>query len=258
LEADWSIRIKDALKEERMEIWLQPVVPLQSKGDAYYEVLLRMRDSQGNIILPGEFLPAAERFGNMMHLDYFVMGRAIALMGEHPTLSLSINLSAKTVTDPTLPDAIHRLLTEHRVAPGRVSFEITETAMIQNLDYAKELITHIKQLGCRFALDDFGSGASSMLYLRDLPIDCLKIDGSFVRTLDKDPINRALVKSMNEVAHVLGKQTVAEYVVNAEVLKIVKELGVDYAQGWHLCEPSPPRRFLADNFNFSVETLVRS
>jgi EAL domain-containing protein (putative c-di-GMP-specific phosphodiesterase class I) len=177
--------------------------------------------------MPGQFLSAAENFGNMQQIDQFALYESISLLGAHPQLALSINLSARTLNNANLPIIVERLLAASNIAPDRVLFEITETAMIQNLAQARQLVTAIKQLGCRFALDDFGAGASSMLYLRDLPVDVLKIDGSFIRSVDVDPINRALVKSINEIAHILGKQTVAEYVVNGAVLQVLKTIGVD-------------------------------
>jgi diguanylate cyclase (GGDEF)-like protein/PAS domain S-box-containing protein len=238
-EAGWSIRLRDALREGRMELWLQPILPLRAGLATYFEVLLRLREKDGRIVSPGEFLPAAHRFGHMRQVDYHVLDLAFALMRAHPGLRVSINLSAKSMNDPALPDAIERLLDQSGVPADRVSFEITETDFIQNLEQARLLILAIKELGCSFALDDFGSGASSMMYLRDLPVDHLKIDGTFIKKLDSDPINRSLVKSMNEVAHTLGKRTVAEFVVNAAVLQIVRDLGIDYAQGWHVCEPGP-------------------
>jgi len=242
-EAGWSIAIKDALRENRFELWLQPIRPLRKQVSLYFEVLIRMRDREGNLVMPGVFLPAAERFGNIQQLDHFVIQNAVALLRAHSRLSLAINLSAKTLNDPGLPDLVERTLTDAGVQPSRASFEITETAMIRNLSQARELISRIKSFGCRFALDDFGCGASSLSYLRDLPVDYLKIDGSFIQSIATDPINRALVKSINEVAHVLGKQTVAEYVVNSEVLRVVQELGIDYVQGYHICAPSPPSAF---------------
>jgi diguanylate cyclase (GGDEF)-like protein/PAS domain S-box-containing protein len=246
-EADWSLRTRDALRSDRMELWLQPIVPLKpGKGDTHFEALLRMRNVDGQLILPGVFMSAAEHFGNMQQIDQFVMHRAVSLLKEHPTLNISINLSAKTLNDSALPNFIESLLAKSGVAPARISFEVTETTMIQNLSQARNLLIRIKELGCRFALDDFGSGASSMTYLRDLPVDYLKIDGSFVKHLDTDPVCRALVKSMNEVAHILGKETVAEYVVNGGVLKVLQDLGIDYAQGWHICEPAPPAKFFGE------------
>jgi diguanylate cyclase (GGDEF)-like protein/PAS domain S-box-containing protein len=251
-EAGWSIRIKDALRDRRMEMWLQPILPLRPDGRAYFEALVRLRDPDGKIIMPGQFLSAAENFGNMQQIDQFALYESMSLLGAHPKLSLSINLSARTLNNPNLPVIVERLLAASNIAPERVLFEITETAMIQNLAQARQLITAIKQLGCRFALDDFGAGASSMLYLRDLPVDVLKIDGSFIRSVDVDPINRALVKSINEIAHILGKQTVAEYVVSAAVLQVLKTIGVDYVQGWHVCEPAPPEHF----FKLGLENVT--
>ena len=169
--------------------------------------------------------------------------RPFAAIGIQSRLNLAINLSAKTLSDPGLADLVERSFTEAGVAPSRASFEITETAMIRNLTQARELILRIKSFGCRFALDDFGCGSSSLSYLRDLPVDFLKIDGSFIQSIATDPINRALVKSINDVAHVLGKQTVAEYVVNSDVLRVVQELGIDFVQGYHVCAPAPPSAF---------------
>ena len=251
-EAGWSIRIKDALREHRMEMWLQPILPLRADGRAYFEALVRMRDPDGQIIMPGQFLSAAENFGNMQQIDQFALYESMSLMAAHPKLSLSINLSARTLNNAHLPVIVERLLAASNIAPDRVLFEITETAMIQNLVQARQIITTIKQLGCRFALDDFGAGASSMLYLRDLPVDVLKIDGSFIRSVDVDLVNRALVKSINEIAHILGKQTVAEYVVNGAVLQVLKTIGVDYVQGWHVCEPAPPEHF----FKMGLENVI--
>ena len=242
-EAGWSILIKDALKDDRFELWLQPIKSLRKHSSLYFESLLRMRDREGNLILPAAFLPAAERFGNMQNLDQMVVQKAIDLLKVHSRLSLSINLSAKTLNDPGLPEFVEDRFKAAGVNPSRASFEITETDMIQNLAHARELMLRIRSLGCRFALDDFGCGASSLGYLRDLPVDFLKIDGSFIQSIATDPINRALVKSINEVAHALGKQTVAEYVVNAEVLRVVQELGIDYVQGYHICAPAPPSAF---------------
>lgn len=251
-EAGWSIRIKDALRDRRMEMWLQPILPLRADGRAYFEALVRLRDQDGKIIMPGQFLSAAENFGNMQQIDQFALYESMNLLAAHPKLALSINLSARTLNNAHLPVIVERLLSASNIAADRVLFEITETAMIQNLAQARQLITAIKQFGCRFALDDFGAGASSMLYLRDLPVDVLKIDGSFIRSVDVDPINRALVKSINEIAHILGKQTVAEYVVSGAVLQVLKTIGVDYVQGWHVREPAPPEHF----FKLGLENVT--
>ncbi len=245
-EAGWSILIKDALRDRRFELWLQPIRPLRKQIHLYFESLVKMRDREGNLIMPAAFLPAAERFGSMQKLDQLVIENAVALLKMHSRLSLSINLSAKTLNAPGLADFVEESFGPAGVAPSRASFEITETAVIQNLDQARDIILRIRGLGCRFALDDFGCGASSLSYLKDLPVDILKIDGSFIQGIATDPISRALVKSINEIAHVLGKQTVAEYVVNAEVLRVVEDLGIDYAQGYHICAPSPPSAFFPE------------
>jgi diguanylate cyclase (GGDEF)-like protein/PAS domain S-box-containing protein len=243
VESDWALRTRDALRDGRLELWLQPIVPLKDAGVPYYEALVRMRDPQGQLIPPGQFLPAAERFGRMLELDRFVLRETAALLAAHPAFRISANLSAKSLNDPALPDFIAGLIGAHAIAPGRFSFEITETDLIRNLDQARDLILRIQALGCHFALDDFGAGASSMIYLRDLPVDLLKIEGSFIRAVDTDGVSRALVKSMNDVGHAVGKRTVAEYVANAQILAAVRELGVDYAQGWFVSPPAPPSQF---------------
>lgn len=242
-DANWSVVVKEALREERFELWLQPIRPLKGHADPVFEVLLRLRDRDGQIIMPQAVIPVAERFGMMQQLDHQVLRKSVELLRRHFKLQLSINLSGKTLCDPHLPETLEKLFRSQGVNPTRASFEITETAMIQNLARTREIILRIKKLGCRFALDDFGSGASSLSYLRDLPVDLLKIDGSFIKNLENDRINRALVKSINEVARTLGKQTVAEYVCSAAVLQAVQELGIDYAQGFHICPPSPPSTF---------------
>jgi diguanylate cyclase (GGDEF)-like protein/PAS domain S-box-containing protein len=241
-QSSWMVVIKDALKHNRFELWLQPIIPLNPQDQRFFEVLLRLRD--GKLILPSAFIPVAERFGSMMAIDRLVINNAISLLSSHPELSLSLNLSAKSLNDLELDEYIKNMLLEHEIEPGRLTFELTETAMIMNLSQARTFISKIKEMGCRFALDDFGSGFTSYSYLRDLPLDFIKIDGSFIQHIAEDPINRALVRSINEVSHILGKQTIAEYVVNAQVLEVVKELGIDYAQGWHIGEPAPPATFV--------------
>lgn len=250
VESRWSLAVKDALHSDRMEIWLQPILPVhEAITRVYFEVLLRMRDERGNRILPGEFMPAAQRFGNMMQIDRFVIRKSIQLLQSHPTLQLAINLSAQSLGDPALPDFLEECFLASHVEPSRASFEITETAAIQNIEHTRRLIDRIKKRGSRFALDDFGSGFSSMTYLRDLPVDYVKIDGSFIKKLGQDPVSRSLVRAMNETAHILGKQTVAEFVTDAEVFRHVVELGLDFAQGWHICEPAPPEKFLKEGLD---------
>ena len=242
-DAEWCVRASEAIAESRLELWLQPVVPLRSVQSGHFEVLVRLRETDGSVISPYHFLPALERFGKMLELDRYVLRQAVDLLGANPGMRVAVNLSAKSMNDSTLAGSVARLLEKAGVEADRLSFEITETDVIQNLAQAQALIGEIRALGCAFALDDFGSGASSMMYLRNLPVDVLKIDGSFVKEIDVDTVSRALVKSMTEVARILGKKTVAEHVSSEGVLNVVRELGIDYVQGWHVCEPGPSRCF---------------
>ncbi len=238
-EASWTTRIKDALREQGFSLWFQPVLHLATQQVDHYEALLRMQGSQGEVILPGAFIPSAERFGFMSQIDYWVIQAAVQCLAAHPELHLAVNLSGKSLSDPTLKDFISLNLRQQSVEPNRLSFEITETAAIVNFDHARVFIKDLKNLGCKFALDDFGVGFSSFTYLRELPVDLIKIDGSFVRNLDQDLINQALVGSIHEMAKALDKKTIAEFVENEAILHILQEIGVDYAQGYHLGRPTP-------------------
>jgi diguanylate cyclase (GGDEF)-like protein/PAS domain S-box-containing protein len=238
-EASWTTRIKDALREQGFSLWFQPVVQVATRQVNHYEVLLRMHGKKGEVILPGAFIPSAERFGFMGQIDYWVIQAAVQCLATHPELHLAVNLSGKSLSDPALKDFISLNLKKQNVEPNRLSFEITETAAVVNFDHARVLIQDLKTLGCKFALDDFGVGFSSFTYLREMPVDHIKIDGSFVRNLDQDPINQALVRSIHEMAGALDKKTVAEFVENEAILHILQEIGIDYAQGYHLGRPSP-------------------
>jgi diguanylate cyclase (GGDEF)-like protein/PAS domain S-box-containing protein len=238
-EASWTTRIKDALREQGFCLWFQPVVQVATQHVDHYEVLLRMLGSQGELILPGAFIPSAERFGFMSQIDYWVVQAAVQRLAAHPKLHLAVNLSGKSLSDPALKDFISLNLRQQSVEPNRLSFEITETAAVVNFEHARVFIQDLKNLGCKFALDDFGVGFSSFTYLRELPADHIKIDGSFVRNLDQDPINQALVRSIHEMARALDKKTIAEFVENEAILHILQEIGVDYAQGYYLGRPIP-------------------
>jgi diguanylate cyclase (GGDEF)-like protein/PAS domain S-box-containing protein len=238
-EASWTTRIKDALREQGFCLWFQPVVQVATQHVDHYEVLLRMQGSQGELILPGAFIPSAERFGFMSQIDYWVVQAAVQRLAAHPELHLAVNLSGKSLSDPALKDFISLNLRQQSVEPNRLSFEITETAAVVNFEHARIFIQDLKNLGCKFALDDFGVGFSSFTYLRELPADHIKIDGSFVRNLDQDPINQALVRSIHEMARALDKKTIAEFVENEAILHILQEIGVDYAQGYYLGRPTP-------------------
>jgi EAL domain-containing protein (putative c-di-GMP-specific phosphodiesterase class I) len=203
---------------------------------------LRMRDEEGQIILPAGFLPSAERFGLMRAIDLWVVDHAIAELGRQlkqiPEMHFSINLSAESVGESSMLDAITTSLYRHDVPPTSVTFEITETVAIANLGAAVKFLTRLRNLGCHTALDDFGVGYSSFAYLKDLPVDFVKIDGSFVHDIHRDSLQLAMVRSMNDIAHAMGKQTIAEFVDSEECLSMLRDIKVDYVQGFYVGRPT--------------------
>lgn len=233
----WVRRLKRALADNLFELHTQPIVRTANSHVDAEEVLLRLADTKDTLTMPNAFIPAAERFGLMPELDRWVIRNAIraaACSGK----TLSINLSATTLAQTDLPDYIAAQIAQHGARPTQLVFEITETAAIANIARTAELLAALRKLGCRTALDDFGAGMSSFAYLRALPVDWLKIDGRFVRELATNTIDRAMVKAMQDIARTLGKTTVAEFVENAESMEILKELGVDLAQGYFLGRPA--------------------
>jgi len=237
----WARRIKDAIENDQFRIACQPIMDAKS-GEIYrQEVLLRMNDGNDGLILPAGFLPSAERFGLMRAIDSWVIQKSIEYLGvqlkKNPRLHFSINLAAESVGDKKVLDIITNCLMRHEVPPTAVTFEITETVAIANLDSAVDFLNQLRNHGCQTALDDFGVGYSSFAYLKDLPVDYVKIDGSFVRDIHRDKLQLAMVRSMNDIAHAMGKYTVAEFVDNADVLKMLKEMGVDFIQGYHIGVP---------------------
>lgn len=244
-EMRWVNRIQTALEENRFELARQPIVSLSTSAgmDTHYELLLRMRDEEGNIVLPDAFLPAAERYNLSVKLDRWVVREAFRLLTRDPDhleklFLCSINLSGVSLADEDFLIFVTTELASTGLPPGKVCFEITETAAIANLSGAMRFIEVLRRVGCRFALDDFGSGLSSFAYLKSLPVDFLKIDGVFVKDIIEDPIDRELVRSINEIGHVMGKRTIAEFVESEEILAALGEIGVDYAQGFELGKPT--------------------
>lgn len=246
----WVTSLNQALEKNMFRLFAQPIVSCRKahSGDRI-EVLLRLEDSNGLIIAPGEFLPAAERYGVSNKIDRWVLGNVIRWFEQHPEAlerleMCSLNLSGLSLgREAFLSDAID-LIEASRFPGHKLCFEITETAAISNLERAVEFMNMLKQLGCRFALDDFGSGLSSFAYLKNLPIDFLKIDGSFIRDIATSDIDRAMVKSICEVGMLMGKMTTAEYVESADAHDIVRDFGVDYVQGYHLGKPRPIEQIL--------------
>ena len=208
----------------------------------HYELLLRMIDSDGEIILPSAFLPAAERYNLIPRLDRWVIRTTLRWFKDNPDKyrklwMCSINLSGQSLGDSEFLDEITGYFKNLSISPNKFCFEVTETSAIANLNNATRFIKTLTKLGCRFALDDFGSGLSSYAYLKNLPVDFIKIDGMFVEDLVVNPIHTALVKSINDVGHVMGKKTIAEYVENEAILNQLEEIGVDYAQGYGIEKP---------------------
>jgi len=243
-EMQWVSRINQALEENRFTLYAQSIVPLDKSTDMHYEFLLRMIDENGEIVSPVTFLPAAERYDLMHKLDIWVVGHAFALLANHPDLVeqvnfFSINLSGQSITNVKFLDSVISQIKELNIDPGKICFEVTETAAISNLRAATHFISSLRELGCRFALDDFGSGLSSFGYLKNLQVDFLKIDGIFVKDIADDPIDHAMVKSINDIGHVMGMKTIAEFVESDKIKSMLRRLGVDYAQGYEIGRPQP-------------------
>ncbi len=239
----WAERIRDALDHDLFTLYQQPIIDLSSGLVTRHEVLLRMIDDDGAIIAPGAFLATAERFGLINGIDKWVVKGAIALIAEHQraghAMSLEVNLSGRSIDDPALLELIETELANTSVDPASLTFEITETAAITNMELARSLAQRLTSLGCRFALDDFGAGFASFYYLKHLPLHYVKIDGSFIRDLPRSATDRLVVKAMVEIAAGMGLKTIAEFVEDAETLELLRDLGVDYAQGYHVARPRP-------------------
>jgi diguanylate cyclase (GGDEF)-like protein/PAS domain S-box-containing protein len=247
-EMQWVSRLTRALEEDRLTLYCQLIRPTQHRAPAvvHYEILLRMIDEQGKLTPPMAFIPAAERYNLMPTVDRRVVARAFRKAGEMaagaqdaPPAVLCINISGASLNE----DSFLRYITEqfafYSVPPRMICFEITETAAIANLTRATRVISELRALGCQFALDDFGSGLSSFAYLKNLPVDYLKIDGTFVKDMASDPIDRAMVKAIHEIGHVMGIKTIAEWVDNDETLGMLRQMGVDYVQGFGVAMPVP-------------------
>ncbi|MGH8178155.1 MAG: EAL domain-containing protein [Steroidobacter sp.] len=243
-EMQWVARVKRALNENRFFLEAQPIVPIAGNADAprNYELLVRMRDESGRVVPPGAFLPAVERYNLSQRLDRWVINAAMQWLAAHPQQMQRIdrafvNLSGDSVGDLQLLEYIRNLLAETRIPPAKLGFEITETAAIGNLTRANQLIGDLRKIGCAFGLDDFGSGVSSFAYLRALTVDFLKIDGLFIANIAEDRIDYEMVRSITDIGHVMGKKVVAESVESEAVLAKLKEIGVDYAQGFAVGPP---------------------
>ena len=262
-ELGWSVRLQDAIKSDGFQLMYQPIMPVnavpagsmpaeQGKlwdqlralggGPAgHYEVLVRIPDGGGELIMPGAFLPTAERFGLMPQIDAWILTNAVrqlaALHAAGRPATFTVNLAGQTLDAEQLVPLLKRLLDKYAIDSRYLIFEITETSAIANIEAVKRLINEIRDIGCRFALDDFGSGFSSFYHLKHLPVDFIKIDGQFVQGMPGDPIDRAIVGSINDIAHSFGKRTVAEFVESRDILGMLQAYGVDFAQGFYIASP---------------------
>ena len=239
---DWAGKLRSALENEELLVYAQPIHRLNGEGPPHHELFVRMRDRSGSIIMPGAFLPTAERHDLVQELDSWVISKAISTLAElegDGCPRLQINLSGRTVGDPKLPEFVQGELSRAGVDPSNLIFEVTETSAIGNMTGAQEFSARMNELGCGFALDDFGTGFASFYYLKHLAFDYVKIDGEFVQNLASDPVNRLLVKALVEISKGMGKRTVAEQVEDARTLEVLREFGVDFVQGHYLGRPRP-------------------
>ncbi len=236
----WSQKVKQAVEKDRFVLHYQPIINLANGETELFEVLLRMPD-KNTLIAPTAFLPVAERFGLMLDIDHWVIRNAMrflaAFRGANTDIKFCINLSGHIFEDPNLVPSIRDGLRRNGLSPSSLVFEITEQVAIRYLDNANERMRELMDIGCRFALDDFGAGFSSLTYIKRLPVDYIKIEGSFIENMSKDSIDQAMVRSIVQIARTVGKQTIAEYVQDEKSLDILRDLGADYAQGFHIGEP---------------------
>jgi len=249
VEMRWVSRINTALDQDRFELWQQEIAeinrpdsPYSQTAEDHFEVLLRMRDENNELIMPGEFLPAAERYALASKIDRWVIMSIFKWLTQTPGVKnrlgmCSVNLSGQTMSDENFQEEVIAILEDSRVPADKICFEITETSAIANLSSATRFMTRLKEYGCTFALDDFGSGLSSFAYLKTLPVDFVKIDGLFVKDILTDPVDRAMVKAIIDMAHAMGKKAIAEFVENDAILNELIDLDVDYVQGYGVSRP---------------------
>jgi len=242
-EMHWVSRINHALEENRFQLYFQKILPLDGQEKSFIlhgEILLRMIDKEGDIVSPSNFLPAAERYNMITLIDEWVVDKSIQwLASRKDKVLISVNLSGMSLSNRDFLNFIVTRIKQYQINPELLCFEITETAAISHLSTAIHFMNVLKKLGCSFALDDFGSGLSSFSYLTSLPVDYLKIDGTFVMDIDKDPMHYAMVKSINEVGQVMGIKTIAEYAASESIIHTLREVGVDNAQGYAIARPVP-------------------
>jgi diguanylate cyclase (GGDEF)-like protein/PAS domain S-box-containing protein len=250
-EMKWVSRISSAVEEERLELFFQPIIGIGKYNDrarGHYELLLRMRDEDGEIVSPDQFIPAAERYNLMSTLDRWVIREALSTLADREAkgearYTIAINLSGTSLSEDRFLEDVIKELEKQKLPSGAVCFEITETAAISNLSRVVHFMKTLKKLGCKFSLDDFGSGLSSFTYLKNLPVDYLKIDGQFIRNVAEDSVDESMVKAISEVGQAMGIETIAERVETKQVLEKLGALGIEFAQGYYIARPTSVRSF---------------
>jgi EAL domain-containing protein (putative c-di-GMP-specific phosphodiesterase class I) len=244
-EIQWLQRLQGALKDNRFQLYYQIIVPVQgTNGGPAMEVLIRLRDENGQELPPAEFMRAAERYRLMGLVDRWVVQTTLAALGRgaipvQPDRSVAINISGQTLGDLQFLEFVVECLDSTGVAPAQICFEITESAVVANLEHARRFVGVLHGMGCHFALDDFGSGVGSFSNLKNLPLDYLKIDGSFIRNLSRDTVNQAMVTAMIKLARTLNFKVIAEQVEDSAAVEAAKRMGVDYLQGYAIGKPQP-------------------
>jgi EAL domain-containing protein (putative c-di-GMP-specific phosphodiesterase class I) len=239
----WARELREVLDEDRIVLYSQPVVRLADQQVVHHEVLVRILDRSGKLVLPGQFIEVAESLGMAQEIDMRVVGKLLEVLQQPAQrdrkVRYFVNLSRTSLSDPHWVQRFQGMLAAAPVNQSQLVFEITETAAMSEVDVTQEFITQMKQMGCRFALDDFGAGFSSFYFLKRFDVDYLKIDGSFVRDLAGDEANRLFVRALCDVARGLNKQVIAEWVENREVMDILAGMGVQYGQGFLFAHPQP-------------------
>jgi len=245
--ANWVPKIRGAIENNRLCMYYQPVIDVTNGKITGHEALIRMLDHDDKLITPENFIPVAERMGLIRDIDFWVINHVIDVLHKlpdnHAHQTININLSMYAFQDPALLPLVCNKLAATGVAANRITFEITETAAVSNYAHTRRMIKQLRKLGCCFALDDFGTGFSSFNYIKQFPVDYLKIDGCFIRNLTHDQVDQRLVKSMIDVAKTLNKKIVAEYVENEETLNLLKQYGIDLAQGYYIGAPKAELQF---------------
>jgi EAL domain-containing protein (putative c-di-GMP-specific phosphodiesterase class I) len=261
VEMEWVSRINEAMDDNRFCLYCQPILPLQDNNTRmFYEILIRKIDTDGSIILPMAFIPSAERFHLMSKIDRWVINKTFSLYHDlikkdgPQDFLLTINLSGMSLSDKGLLGFIKDQFELYHVPPEKICFEVTETSAIINLTNTIHLMEALKAIGCKFLLDDFGSGMSSFAYLKNLPVDFLKMDGGFVRDITRNHIDLAMAKSIQSIAEAMKIQTIAEFVECADTMKLLKKMGVDYGQGFYLSSPMPIESALSNIRQLSLLT----